>query len=135
MADEPQCRDYRSMGVPDLSFHGVHPWLPQYENFRRQLGVLYNGVYSAGPSRQPDSSFYLMFNFHNTAHDFDLPKAPGGGRWHVVLDTSSEAADPWFAPGEEPEAEKGLWPVKPHSIVILVEKENKNERRQKRRKR
>ncbi|MCI8401756.1 MAG: alpha-amylase [Lachnospiraceae bacterium] len=123
-ATEPQCCDYLSVGMPDLSIHGVHPWLVQYENFRRQLGVLYNGAYG---KTQPQSSFYVLFNFHNTAHLFDLPKAPGGGRWHVKLDTgaATEGRPVWAeAEKEEPVAEKTL-SVSPRSVMILTEKKPK----------
>ena len=117
---EPQCCDYLATGMPDLSIHGVHPWLPQYENFRRQLGVLYNGAYGVRESGEKDASFYVMFNFHNAAHTFDLPKAPGGGRWHVRLDTDRRG----FLPeGAEEAVEGKALELAPRSIVILTEKD------------
>lgn len=121
-AAEPQCSDYQAMGMPDLSVHGVHPWLPQYENFRRQLGVLYNGRYGRKATGESDESFYVMFNFHNTAHCFDLPKTPGGGQWCVMLDTARQG----FLPGEAGEAiDERSWEMAPRSIVILIEKDQK----------
>ncbi len=141
-AEEVQCSDYRSLGMPDFSLHGVHPWLPQYENFRRQLGVLYNGFYGTAPV--PDS-FYVMFNFHNTAHSFDLPKAPGGGRWHVKLDTSGiagadsetdfEERPVWARSGEEPSVEGRTMEVSPRTVVIVIGKRVQDERGTKRRQR
>lgn len=129
-AVEPQCSDYYSKGMPDLSFHGVHPWLPQYENFRRQLGVLYNGAYGSTKEGQPDSSFYVMFNFHNTAHEFDLPKTPGGGQWYVKLNTAAAAPEAmekesgpvWAEEGKEQAAGGKTVETAPRSVVILVEK-------------
>ena len=119
-ATEPQCCDYRSLGMPDLSIHGVHPWLPQYENFRRQLGVLYNGGYGEKSDGAPDDSFYLIFNFHGSPHEFYLPKAPGGGVWHVKLDTGLEEA--WQPDGKEPPAADNRLEAGPRSVVILMEK-------------
>ena len=128
-ATEPQCCDYRSLGMPDLSIHGIHPWLPQYENFRRQLAVLYNGGYGEKPGGGPDDSFYLLFNFHGSPHGFYLPKAPGGGDWYVKLDTGREEV--WLPDGEEIETEEGQLEAAPRSIVLLVEKAGKKAEKKK----
>lgn len=128
---EPQCCDYMATGMPDLSIHGVHPWLPQYENFRRQLGVLYNGAYGIRESGEKDASFYVMFNFHNAAHTFDLPKAPGGGQWCVRLDTARRG----FLPEGKEEAVDGkALELAPRSIVILIEKDREKPNGKKRKK-
>ena len=37
--------DFISCGYPDLSFHGETAWRPQIENYSRQLGVMYCGLY------------------------------------------------------------------------------------------
>lgn len=130
---EVQCTDYASLGMPDLSLHGVHPWLVQYENFRRQLGVLYNGAYAQKQSGGPDDSYYVMFNFHSEPHEFNLPKAPGGGEWYVKADTA--AACVWAADGQEKGPEEVPFTVAPRSIVILTEKEKKREQKKAKRKR
>lgn len=124
---EPQGSDYRGLGMPDVSVHGVHPWLPQYENFRRQLGVLYNGAYGTRGSGARDDSFYVMFNFHNAPHEFNLPKGPGNGQWYRKLDTSlvTEGKDVWLAAGEETAVEDQILEMSPRSIVILIEKRKK----------
>lgn len=38
MAQEPKVMDYLACGHPDVSYHGVKAWCPEFENFRRQLG-------------------------------------------------------------------------------------------------
>ena len=43
MEREPRIMDYRSCGRPDVSYHGEYVWRPEFENFRRQLGILYWG--------------------------------------------------------------------------------------------
>ena len=42
---EPKNIDYLVCGHPDVSYHGVKTWCPEFENFRRQLGILYCGEY------------------------------------------------------------------------------------------
>lgn len=45
MSKEPRLMDYLACGLPDMSYHGVRTWCPEFENFRRQLGVFYCGAY------------------------------------------------------------------------------------------
>ena len=41
MDREPRIMDYKSCGRPDVSYHGENAWKPEFENFRRQFGILY----------------------------------------------------------------------------------------------
>lgn len=77
--------DYESLGLPEFSVHGVTPWYPQYEHFRRQLGLMYFGEYS---DTEDKSSFYLIANMHWESHEFLLTTLPGKKRWSVITDTS-----------------------------------------------
>ena len=43
MKEEPKVMDYRAVGKPDISYHGVNAWKPEFENFRRQIGSMYWG--------------------------------------------------------------------------------------------
>ena len=38
--------DYLPADTPDVSYHGVKAWCPEFENFRRQLGIMYCGEYA-----------------------------------------------------------------------------------------
>ncbi len=42
--------DYLACGHPDISYHGVNAWQPEFENFRRQIGILYCGAYAKKPN-------------------------------------------------------------------------------------
>ena len=44
----------------------------------------------------------LMFNAGSDAVDFDLPPAPSGTRWHLVVDTSHDASEEPSARGDAP---------------------------------
>lgn len=35
MAKEPALLDYKSVGMPDVSYHGLKTWCPMFENYCR----------------------------------------------------------------------------------------------------
>lgn len=37
--------DHKSVGLPDVSFHGEKAWCPDFERYSRQLGVFYSASY------------------------------------------------------------------------------------------
>ncbi len=65
--------DYTYSGCPDVSCHGTKAWYPDYSHFARTFGILLNGAYARVDRIKPDCSFYIAFNMHWEAHDFDLP--------------------------------------------------------------
>ena len=80
--------DYLYTGLPDLSFHGKSAWKVDMENYRRQLGICFNGDYAKLPSGKADDSFYLAVNMHWESHRFYLPKLMKDRRWYLLMDTS-----------------------------------------------
>ena len=57
MGTEPKNTDYLVCGHPDVSYHGVKTWCPEFENFRRQLGIMYCGEYGEKTGGAPDDYF------------------------------------------------------------------------------
>ena len=53
MGTEPKNTDYLVCGHPDVSYHGVKTWCPEFENFRRQLGIMYCGEYGEKRAARP----------------------------------------------------------------------------------
>ncbi|MBQ9886627.1 MAG: alpha-amylase [Lachnospiraceae bacterium] len=104
--------DYNSFGLPEFSIHGVDPWYPQFEHFRRQLGLLYFGEYSAGENVE---SCYIIANMHWESHDFVIPKVPGVRKWKVIADTS-KAFDNIFS---EKLFEGQSYHMQPRSMAVL----------------
>lgn len=80
--------DYIYNGCPDVSFHGVRAWYPDYGYYSRMLGMLLNGEYARINKTEPDSSFYVAFNMHWEAHEFDLPTT-GKGEFEMLLTTDA----------------------------------------------
>lgn len=85
---EPLFLDHKSCGRPDMSYHGEYAWRPEFDPFRRQLGVLYWGPYGSREDGGEGDSFYVLYNMHWEPHVFGLPHLPKGQSWHKICDTS-----------------------------------------------
>lgn len=123
MSGEPKVMDYKVCGYPDVSFHGVKAWYPEFENFRRQLGVLYCGEYGAKPDGTADDFFYVAYNLHWEPHEFALPHLPKDRKWQVAVNTDDGAVNGFYPEGEEkPVKDQKRFMVPPRSIVVLIGK-------------
>ncbi len=76
--------DYRGVGKPDVSLHGVQPWQPDYNG--RVMGVLYAGAYAKDGTCR-DDDVMLIINTHWEPHDVVLPQFDDGKSWHVFANT------------------------------------------------
>lgn len=121
MEKEPALLDYRSLGIPDVSYHGVKTWCPEFQDSKRQLGILYCGQYGQKEDGSPDNYLYVIYNMHWEPHEFALPNLPKGQEWHLAVDTGS-LEDAGFRPqGSEPLLEDQKRTVAgARSIVVLV---------------
>lgn len=100
-AEEPRVMDYLACGHPDVSYHGVKAWCPEFENFRRQLGIMYCGEYDKRADGLPDDYFFVAYNTHWEPHEFALPKLPKGLLWHVAFNTDDDSRNGIYREGEE----------------------------------
>lgn len=126
MDREPRIMDYKACGRPDMSYHGENVWRPEFENFRRQLGVLYWGPYGKKADGSEDDTFYVAFNMHWEPHIFGLPRLSKGQTWHTVFDTSKEEVNGYYIEGTEPELEnQDQAELPPRSILVLCGRETK----------
>lgn len=101
MEQEPRVMDYLACGHPDISYHGVNAWQPEFENFRRQIGILYCGDYAKKPNGENDDFFFVIFNMHWEPHSFALPNLPKNLVWSLAFDTSDSAAGGYYEEGQE----------------------------------
>ncbi|WP_343208985.1 alpha-amylase family glycosyl hydrolase [Anaerolentibacter hominis] len=110
-------RDTKRVGSPDVSFHGIMPWYPDYGPYSRQLGILLCGAYSGG------DSLYFAFNMHWEAHTFYFPNLSGQSgndrkQWEILLQTAAENI---VMDGES-------FTVPPRSIVVFVKRRGEKTR-------
>ena len=101
MEQEPRVMDYLACGHPDISYHGVNAWQPEFENFRRQIGILYCGAYAKKSNGENDDFFFVIFNMHWEPHSFALPNLPKNLVWSLAFDTSDSAAGGYYEEGQE----------------------------------
>lgn len=125
MKKEPMVMDYLSCGHPDVSYHGVKAWRPEFENFRRQIGIMYCGSYGTKADGSQDDSFYVVYNMHWEPHEFDLPNPPRGQSWHLAFNTAAREAGGRFEAGAEPEVKEKHFLVPPRTIVVFIGKAGK----------
>jgi isoamylase len=115
-------RDLLNVGVPDVSFHGLQAWCPDFSTASRTLAIMFDGEHARLSEGVADNSIYIALNMHWEAHEFTLPKPFGNGHWHVAINTGMPAPfDVWEA-GTEPALETDAPIVGPRSIMVLIAK-------------
>jgi isoamylase len=68
---------------------------------------------------EPD--LFLMFNADKAPSDFSIPAAPGNKIWRLAIDTSRQAPEDLYEPGEEPSMQDQVdFRVEPRSSAILL---------------
>lgn len=121
MEQAPRLMDYLSCGHPDVSYHGLNTWYPEFEDFRRQIGIMYCGAYGKKADGTPDDYFYVACNFHWEPHEFALPNLTKGLDWHIAFDTSSLSTNGYYLPGQEPRLEnQKRYMVPARTVMVLI---------------
>jgi len=111
---ELKIMDYYSCGYPDLSYHGKQAWYPEFENYNRQIGIMYCGKYAVNKNGKEDDFIYVAYNMHWIEHEFALPNLPKNKKWHAVMDTSAKVT-------ELKNIQKSI-KVNGRSVIILIGK-------------
>lgn len=123
MDKEPRGMDYLACGHPDISYHGVKAWCPEFEHFRRQMGVMYCGEYGRHADGTSDDYFFVAYNMHWEPHEFALPHLPRGKKWCVAIHTGESARNGYYEPGQEPVLEEQKhFMVPSRTIMVLIGK-------------
>lgn len=112
--------DYASCGSPDISYHGMKAWYPDYSNYSRILGVMLCGHYAMVDRKNHDNSFYIAYNMHWEDHVFDLPKPITGHQWSILIDTGRE--DKNLLENQK------KYNVRARSIVVFIGKKELNKK-------
>ncbi len=84
MEKEASMTDYKSTGIPDLSFHGESAWYGGFEAYRRHIGMMYGAGYAE------KNTIYVAYNLHQSAHEFGLPTLPKGKKWKMIFNTAED---------------------------------------------
>ncbi len=95
---ELRSMDYLSSGIPDVSFHSLKAWYPDYNFYNRCIGILYSGDYALLNRKDSlasahtkddvkDDCFYFAVNMYWDDREFEIPHVPGNKAWSFVLST------------------------------------------------
>ncbi|MGN0165734.1 MAG: hypothetical protein ACI39R_06090 [Lachnospiraceae bacterium] len=79
--------DYLSSGKPDVSFHSVQAWYPDYNYYNRCVAVMYSGAYALVDRIHGDEDFYIACNMYWDEKEFEIPRETDGKVWNFVLAT------------------------------------------------
>jgi isoamylase len=87
-------------GYPDISWHGVQPWKPDWTPQSRSLAFMLCGRHCSRLGGGGDF-IYAAFNSWHEDLDFRLPVLPRGLRWYLFADTTLSAPVDIAEPGQE----------------------------------
>jgi len=98
----------------EIHWFGAHGDLPHWTDPKeKQFACLIH--------EDDQRALCLMFNAGADAVDFKLPPVLSGARWHLAVDTSRDAPQDLFAPGEEPVCEDPhMYHLSSRSSAILL---------------
>jgi glycogen operon protein len=122
-------RDQVGSGYPDISWHGVLPWHPDWTPSSRTLAFMLCGRHGQAIGAKPHF-IYVVFNMYYQALNFGLPVLPKSMLWHRFADTSLPAPEDISPIGQEkPLPVQKSYAVHEWSVAILIGKEPWRERR------
>ena len=117
-AHHPNSIDSTDCGHPEISWHGVRAWEPDWSPGSRLLGMMWCGHHIENGA--PDY-VYVAANTHWDGHDVQLPALDEGWHWRRFADTSLDSPSDACEPGAEVPIENpdNYW-VGPRSVVVMV---------------
>ncbi len=114
-------QDNGGSGYPDISFHGIRAWNPDFADYSRTLAFMLCGKQADEASE--DDYIYVAMNVHWDTYCFEIPSLPPSIQWHVFVNTGLTSPDDSWEPGSEAKLEnQHSIIVGSRSVVILVGK-------------
>ncbi|MCA9922823.1 MAG: glycogen debranching enzyme, partial [Anaerolineales bacterium] len=115
--DFPQHKDAAGSGFPEISWHGLDSWNPDWADYNRTMAFMLCGRHVT----PTDDDIYVGMNMHWESHIFELPRLRDGAKWHVFANTSLPAPNDICPPGQEIIlADQTSFLIGARSIFILV---------------
>ena len=115
-------RDQIGSGYPDISWHGVLPWHPDWSGSSRTLAFMICGRHHEFMGGNPHF-IYVVLNMYHEPLNFGLPVLPKTIRWHRFADTALPAPEDICEPGGEKLLKiQKSYPVREWSVVVLLGK-------------
>jgi len=112
-------RDVIGSGYPDISWHGVEPWKPDWSTPSRTLAFMLCGKHAAAAGR-PFKFMYCAFNMFHEPLEFTLPRLPRGKTWRRVVDTAKSSPNDFLQEGEEELLPSLVYKLTERSAIICI---------------
>jgi isoamylase len=120
--------DYVQSSYPDISWHGVRPWQPEWTWESRTLAFMLCGRHARGGSVR-DDYIYVAMNMFWEPLRFELPQLPDGMCWHLFANTGEPAPHDIHAPGQEPPLpDQHALVMGDRSVAVLVGRQRSTRR-------
>lgn len=113
MKNEMRIMDYKTLGLPDLSYHGSKAWCLDYNHLNRHFSVMYCGKYSSEKGEAESENIYVAYNMYWEEETFGLPNPGKNKCWKKVMATGEEIREQHIV------REKEIT-VPPRSVMVLV---------------
>jgi len=109
-------------GYPDISWHGVKAWKPDWSFNSRTLAFMLCGRHSKALGGPPDF-LYAVFNMFHEPLTFELPVLPRNVFWFRAIDTARRAPEDILPVGQEEKLEdQSALAVLERSAIVLLGK-------------
>ncbi|WP_240739184.1 hypothetical protein [Marinitoga lauensis] len=79
-------KDYTGDGIPDITWHGVKLYQPDFSYNSKSLAFMISGIDFVNQDVPPDNDIYVALNFYEKDLEFELPKLHNKN-WFRVIDT------------------------------------------------
>ncbi len=112
MTDELHQMDYKSYGLPDMSYHGTKAWYADFSNFNRHFSIMYCGKYATLEGKEDKGDLLVAYNMFWDELKFGAPSARNKKKWKVVFSTDTSVK-------EEKEVDSRMFTVPGRSIIVL----------------
>lgn len=112
-----QNSDYRSLGMPDMSYHSDRTWALNTDVFSRHFAVLLNGRYCSVFKKAEEENVYIAFNMYWENRKFGIPGAGKGKEWKVAFAT--DAVDKIELDDRKVKFSRSVM-LPPRSVAVLI---------------
>ncbi|MEO1186199.1 MAG: glycogen debranching enzyme, partial [Cyanobacteria bacterium J06636_27] len=113
-------QDTSCSGHPDITWHGIKAWNPDFSNHSRTIAFMLCGK-KDGESKNKDDYIYIAMNMHWETHCFEIPNLHKSVQWHIFANTGVKFPEDIWEPGNEPllDNQQEIL-VASRSLIILV---------------
>lgn len=93
LSQETRQMDYKSYGLPDMSYHGTKAWYADFSHFNRHFSVMYCGKYALLDKAVEEQDIYIAYNMYWENQEFGVPSARNKKKWHLEFSTYGNKKD------------------------------------------